>query len=601
MILVWFSGCRSPVGVDGLEPEEAGELFTANALSEGTASEISREVLAREGLLEEFEDDPEPALERLLEAALVDPTAYQVFALAELTFLVAEDEEHREGYLASVFYAYVFLFGEKYEAARHPYDPRFRIACDLYNHGVSRFLEDPSGEARLEDGEYDLPFGRMSVRFSRTGFPWGESEFNRFFPAMGFSVRGLMSRHITPGMGAPLIAAHNPAGEMDESDFLPEKVMIPATAFLRIPSDQARLKRGDVSASLELYATFEVTAIDVDNAPVPLLADWTAPLAYGLEISEIWSWELGGFLSSDTKEHPPGLFMLAPYTRGKIPVVFVHGTVSSPARWAEMFNELQGYEDLRKRYQFWFFIYPSGNPLLYSASLLREKVQEVVESLDPAGRDPSLRQMVVIGHSQGGILTKLLTVDSGDHFTKVALGEQKIEDLDLPTEEKELLERTLIFERSPYVGRAIFIATPQRGSYVAGGFIGKLGSSLISLPSNLVQFGEDFLTKDSPLAEALGGKVPTSVDGMDPESLFVKAIVGIPVPPEVPCHSIIAVEDGEPLEEATDGVVAYSSAHIEEALSEYVVQSGHSCQSNPLVIAEVIRILRLHLTALESK
>ena len=40
-----------------------------------------------------------------------------------------------------------------------------------------------------------------------------------------------------------------------------------------------------------------------------------------------------------------------------------------------------------------------------------------------------------------------------------------------------------------------------------------------------------------------------------------------------------------------DGVVKYTSAHVDYAESEFIVRSGHSCQDNPLTIEEVRRIL----------
>ena len=49
------------------------------------------------------------------------------------------------------------------------------------------------------------------------------------------------------------------------------------------------------------------------------------------------------------------------------------------------------------------------------------------------------------------------------------------------------------------------------------------------------------------------------------------------------------------VETGDDGVVSYQSAHIPEAVSELVVRSGHSVQSNPYTVREVRRILLLHL------
>ena len=127
--------------------------------------------------------------------------------------------------------------------------------------------------------------------------------------------------------------------------------------------------------------------------------------------------------------------MMQPYRPGRIPVVFVHGTASSPARWAEMTNELMNDPVLGQRYQFWFFLYNTGNPVAYSAMGLREALQHVVADVNPNGTDPALRQMVVIGHSQGGLLTKMTVVNSGTRFWDANF-QVPFEQADLPEERR---------------------------------------------------------------------------------------------------------------------------------------------------------------------
>lgn len=84
-----------------------------------------------------------------------------------------------------------------------------------------------------------------------------------------------------------------------------------------------------------------------------------------------------------------------------------------------------------------------------------------------------------------------------------------------------------------------------------------------------------------------------SVYGMAPGSPFSTTVSSIPVAPTVKANSIIAVQGNGPIETGDDGVVKYSSAHINEAESELVIRSGHSVQSNPRAVAEVRRILLL--------
>jgi hypothetical protein len=85
---------------------------------------------------------------------------------------------------------------------------------------------------------------------------------------------------------------------------------------------------------------------------------------------------------------------------------------------------------------------------------------------------------------------------------------------------------------------------------------------------------------------------------MKPDSPFTITLQSIPIDPPVYAHSIIPVLGNPPPEGQDDGVVAYSSAHLEEAQSEFIVfRSGHSTQAHPDTIQETRRILLEHLDA----
>src|SRR6185369_2355217 len=115
---------------------------------------------------------------------------------------------------------------------------------------------------------------------------------------------------------------------------------------------------------------------------------------------------------------------------GRVPVVLVHGTFSSPVWWAEMLNTLQGDPVLRQRCQFWLFLYSSSKPMLISAAEFRDELTAMVQKLDPQGRDAALRQMVIIGHSQGGLITKMTATDSDDQLWRV-FSDKPLEELQL--------------------------------------------------------------------------------------------------------------------------------------------------------------------------
>jgi hypothetical protein len=248
---------------------------------------------------------------------------------------------------------------------------------------------------------------------------------------------------------------------------------------------------------------------------------------------------------------------------------------------------------LRGRYQFWMFQYNTGQPILYSAMLLRRALRDIVTEIDPAGQDEALKRMVMIGHSQGGLLTKLMTVHSGDHFWH-NVSDEPFEKVELPAETRELVREGMFFDPVPTLKRVVFISTPHRGSYQARGWVLPLIRRLITLPGTLVsQFAA--LTKAGELGVLKTSQVPTSVENMSPGHPFVRALIDLPIDPSIPAHSIIAVLGDGPVTGKTDGVVAYESAHIEGVESEKVVRSGHSTQGEPQTIEEVRRILRLHL------
>jgi pimeloyl-ACP methyl ester carboxylesterase len=276
-------------------------------------------------------------------------------------------------------------------------------------------------------------------------------------------------------------------------------------------------------------------------------------------------------------------------------VVLVHGTASSPARWAELVNELNGDPTIRERFEVWVFIYNSGAPIAFSAGRLRSALTDTIKELDPDSKDPDLQRMVVIGHSQGGLLTKLTAVDTGTKYWEL-VSDKPFDQVKVTPETHSLLQQSLFFKPLPFVKRLVFISTPQHGAMLAAkAIITNLAAKILTMPVNLMSGLSQLtaLNRDAKLT-SLMQHPPTAIDGMNPNSPGLKILASIPVT-AVPVHSIIAVKGDGPKEEGDDGVVAYKSAHIDEAVSELVVRWGHSCQDQPETIEEIKRILFEHL------
>jgi pimeloyl-ACP methyl ester carboxylesterase len=471
------------------------------------------------------------------------------------------------------------------------------LAVVVYNRGITNGLRAPEGnEINLSPRRFTLPFGSLDLTVDSSGFSYGGYRLAKFVSVDDFEIRGFRNRYRKVGIGASLSARFEGADSKGASEWIPPKAKVPVTAFVRFVQPRRALDGGESKGTLELYNVDEIPAVRIGEYSVPLDFDPSVSLAYRLEGAPVWDFEIAGFRKGNFRlsgmKNEGDLFFINPYRPGKIPVVFVHGTASSPARWAEMANEFLGDPRIASRYQFWVFIYNTGNPVALSAMYLREGLEKAVRELDPSGKDPSLLQMVVIGHSQGGLLTKMTVVESGSRFWDARF-KVPFEQAKLPAETRDLLRRSMFVEPLPFVKRVVFIATPHRGSFLAENFLGKIARKLISLPGTLTTMGKQLTTLNPAMAGKTGWRIPTAIDNMDWSNPFLRTLASLPME-GVKTHSIIAVKGDGPPEKGNDGVVRYTSAHIEGVESELVVRSPHSCQSNPHTIEEVRRILYEH-------
>jgi pimeloyl-ACP methyl ester carboxylesterase len=285
----------------------------------------------------------------------------------------------------------------------------------------------------------------------------------------------------------------------------------------------------------------------------------------------------------------------------------IHGLLSSPLTWATLFNDLRADPELRKHFQFWFYLYPTGNPYLATAAELRDTLTNLRAELDPQHQDAALEEMVVVGHSMGGLISRLLTAESGGEFFRL-VSTEPIDALKARPETRAELQRVFYFQRLPGVRRVVFLATPHHGSRLSPSWPGRLANHLIQLPNQFMLAANDLATENPKGLASLDPKhLPTSVDLLAPHAPALELLAAEPRPEEVHFHSIIGVlpcggslvvralaadSDGK----GTDGVVPYTSAHLEGVDSELIVPADHMhVHHHALAVLEVRRILLQHL------
>jgi pimeloyl-ACP methyl ester carboxylesterase len=605
---ILLAGCVAPIGADRVSTRQAYAQVDSDALRTGNPSADTVAVLHRYDLDRLAKQQPDEAVRRLHKIAHENGGRDTLFALAELSYLAGDRIRHsikpwdprdpRDFYLGSAVYAWLFLFGQGQEAPPAFLDRRLRQACDLYNYSLGLALiggKDTNGIVRLQEERRRLPVGAIDLKLDLSNFPTGLDQFDKFLLADQYRVRGLSVRNRLPGVGAPLLAVRKFDPELGVSR------CVPATAFLRLPGSLDEVEAGTNSCSLEIHSAFGGGKVAIGNTQLPLEIDLTTHMAYVLNQSFVWGLGMQQFLSP-SKRVRSQLIPLSSFATNRIPVVFVHGTFASPITWAELGNTLAADPNLRGRYQIWEFIYGSGNAVAISAGELRDALTATIQKLDPAGTNLLLRQMVIMGHSQGGLLTKFTACSTGDKLWK-AISDKPLDEYPISDDQRERLRHLLFVEPLPFVSRVIFVSTPHRGSYLAGSFARRLTAKLMSLPAATLNATRHPLTfvKGSSVEKLLNGRLPTSLDSMSPKNPVMLALAEIPIAPNIKAHSIIPVlGDGE-LAKGRDGVVAYQSAHVDYVESELVVHGGHSCQNMPATIEEVRRILYEHLSQIDSE
>ncbi len=589
----------------------------------------SLQVLRRWDLEYAYHRDAADALARLHSIALEAPRPELLYTLAELSYLLGRRHEKASGTVACGYYylcagyAYHYLFdgwpevpgvAEQPQAARldpaasadSPFDPRFRLACDLYNAGLAKCIRAAQRTGQLDPRQQlQLPTadGRgFTLTVQHLAFPWKDGEFGPLLFCSDYQVQGMANHYRTYGLGVPLIATRAEGVSAPSHAFYPREVSFPVTAFFRFEGTIADL-RSQRAGRLELYNPLAVQTVAVRGRPVPLETDLTTPLAYFLAHSDLGSVNYVGFLEPDKVEARSGIYMMEPYQPGKIPVLMVHGLLSSPLTWAPMFNDLRADPELRERFQFWFYLYPTGGPYLEPAADLREDLAKLRRELDPQGRDPALDHMVFVGHSMGGLVSHLMTVDSGNDFWSL-FSDEPFSELKASAETRADFEPLFFFTQQPCVERVVFIGTPHRGSKLGPSLPGRLAAHFVALPKTLKQSAHDLLQANPGVPWK--SRLPTSVDLLAPDAPALKVLVSKPRPPGVHFHSIIgqAPPSSTVLEvgsffgendERSDGVVPYSSAHLDDVESEIVVEADHNhVHQHPLAVREVQRILMEH-------
>jgi pimeloyl-ACP methyl ester carboxylesterase len=529
-------------------------------------------------------------------------------------------------WLRTARYAYAFLFLGQRTAGERAFEDRQTQVRDYYNYAVQELAGALFRRGALET---DLDTRDPSTQFiagwtihidlSRVRLPEGVRELREVIPASRLSFAGLRSIYRRDGLGAELVAVMNiptsasnasPASGADADAASTPRASSWSTLstrpFSEMPSPNVTVLLGFSAENLEqlrdahdvvltVYDPYREESVVRHGQTVPLAANFSAGYGIWLARSGFAGQSLRTLFGRARGIDSPRIYLMQPFDPERRIVLMLHGLASSPEAWVNVANDIQGDEMLRQHFQVWQVYYPTNVPILVSLARIRRVARLTLEHFDPTGTLPASQGMVLIGHSMGGVLARLLVSTSDEELWTTFQNKYVPDGAELDRED-ERLDRLLRFTPMPQVERTIFIAAPHQGTPFASNRIARWASNLVRLPLALLHEFEDVMqtatNSEGGQMEGQTFHVPNSIEQLRETDPLIRATAQLPINPNVCFHSIIARRrETGPLEESNDGVVPYRSAHLAGAVSEKVIVSGHSVQETPEAILEIRRIL----------
>lgn len=626
-VMVLTSGCASTQYLTNRSQRDNPLTQTLN-LATRRGPQLSgrtRETLLRFDLLDQYHSDCHVCFDKLRERIEQDADPELIHALSELSYVQGKKSEAMGNVSGALnFYgialtnSYDYLFSKDLRDGRNVYDPQFRSTCNLYNESLEDTLRLLCKENRIQPGQtyaIETSNKKFVVRTEMRG-SWNPEEFDHYEFVSDYDIKTLRNRHTTYGLGVPLIAVRKGAEASDDREsYYPDGLSYSVTAMMRCvaPDDGQRTGASRVCV-LEFFDPLVANQIELSDQWVPLETDLTTPLAFFLDNPEFRKRNAAteGLLNPNDSQEKRGLYMLEPYDPNRIPVVMVHGLWSSPLTWMDMFNDLRSFPEIREKYQFWFYLYPSGQPFWHSATQLRSDLVAMRRAFDPSSKDRAIDEMVLVGHSMGGLVSRMQTIESGSDFWNIVSDapvgdpDAALEKIQGPETDRAKLVSTLFFRPNQSVSRVITIGTPHRGSEFANDYTRWLARKFIKLPKMAVSAGNRLLRANPQLFKSNDLlATANAIDSLAPESPIFPVMMRAKRSPNVKYHNIIGVLENSSLITGRagrgDGVVDYASATMNDVESELVVNADHtSIHMEPKTIFEVRRILLEHLNDISS-
>lgn len=614
-MLSCLSAC-AVVGVSKIKPhdyvtERRADTLGSGRLSDGSVQALNVVALTTEICAKDFSDCTSTLLHS---PGLTDEQRLSTLSELWMARAIKADraksgvpmaDDALDAYLQSARYAYAYLFYTARQPSERAFELRQVQVIGFYNFAVQRSVQRFFHVLPQlgEDWSQTSLAGWTILRPQTDVHLAGNARIpTELLAASDLRFNGLRNVYQRDGFGSDFVAVappEAPASDVPWRD--PDYVSL--TAALVFSGDNLR----DVLSSRQVQVLardpYRDGSIEVGGRVVPLGANFTAAYGVWMARSGFASQSIRSLLGREGGITTPRVLLMQPYDPDRLTVVMLHGLASSPEAWINVANEVMGDEKLRRNYQVWEVYYPTNAPVAANLADIRKALQQTLQHFDPGGKARASNNMVLVGHSMGGVIARLLVSTSDDKLWNVVPARK-----DLSPEKRARLRQRLApyfrFTPMPQFTRAVFLASPHRGTPYAQHRIARWIGNLIRLPANVLKQvagisdllkGGDDSGKTAPI------RVPNAIDNLSDTDPFIVAASTLPISPKVRYHTIVGVyKPTGPLQTTSDGVVPYTSAHLDGAESELAIPSWHSVQDTPAAILELRRILALHVAGLQG-
>jgi hypothetical protein len=401
-------------------------------------------------------------------------------------------------------------------------------------------------------------------------------------------------RYQHPGFGVTLVAFALPCSDRPICRlYPPEGVFRPVTMWLETPSGAGQ---HDDTPVLVLQNPVLLPEHVAGANHYELAQDVSAPYAQLLERSRLKRLAWWGMIGGAEVGKRSGLFILDDYDPNKTPIIMIHGLAGSPLIWARLSNAIMGDPELHRRYQIWHIVYQSNAPMLVERYRVQRYIDQAWAVVDPDGHAPARQGVVLIGHSMGGVIARLLCAQSTPAVWSAAFS-VPLESLQADEIDKTTLKHIFQFKPYPGVDEIIFMAAPQHGSPAADGLLGRVVQLLawrhIDELAGIMRIAAENPKAIQPAVEPIfhTGHI-TSITSLQPDEPVSLADEKLMPAAGVRYDTIAGVLPG--VKPPGDGYVPLSSALLPGSTTTLIVRSDHKVPDRPEAIADALKILREH-------